>query len=151
MTEYDGKGVYNPVTGEMEYEDTWLASQYQVGKYSKVTLNQGAYAERNLKLINDIQKVRRDTSKSERQKDEEIAKLKELQSKYLQITAEFGQVKVEYLILEQQSLRLQEYENSLVTKYTNLQNEEETLAKKLNEKYCTGNIDIDSGTFTSVS
>ena len=82
---------------------------------------------------------------------EEIAKLKELQSKYLQITAEFGQVKVEYLILEQQSLRLQEYENSLVTKYTNLQSEEETLAKKLNEKYGTGNIDIDSGTFTSVS
>jgi hypothetical protein len=25
------------------------------------------------------------------------------------------------------------------------------LAKKLNEKYGTGNIDIDSGTFTSVS
>lgn len=82
---------------------------------------------------------------------EEITKLKELQSKYLQITAEFGQVKVEYLILEQQSIRLQEYENSLVTKYTELQNEEEALAKKLNEKYGTGNIDIDSGTFTSVS
>ena len=82
---------------------------------------------------------------------EEITKLKELQSKYLQITAEFGQVKVEYLILEQQLIRLQEYENSLVTKYTELQNEEETLAKKLNEKYGTGNIDIDSGTFTSVS
>jgi len=82
---------------------------------------------------------------------EEVTQLKELQTKYLQVTSELGQIKVEQIIIQKQVERLLEYESKVSESYLSLQQEEETLAKVLTEKYGTGNIDIESGTFTSVS
>lgn len=82
---------------------------------------------------------------------EEVTQLKELQTKYLQVTSELGQIKVEQIIIQKQVERLLEYESKVSETYLSLQQEEETLAKALTEKYGTGNIDIEAGTFTSVS
>lgn len=82
---------------------------------------------------------------------EEVTQLKELQTKYLQVTSELGQIKVEQIIIQKQVERLLEYEAKVSETYLSLQQEEETLAKALTEKYGAGNIDIESGTFTSVS
>lgn len=79
--------------------------------------------------------------------EQEVQKLQELQNNYAEITAQLGQIKIESIILNEQVKRLSELENSLTTKYLSIQNDEESFAKSISEKYGDGEINIETGEF----
>ena len=74
----------------------------------------------------------------------EITELRELRDKINQITAEFGQLAIN-------KIKLEDTENNLKLSLSNLEKEESTLAKKLSKKYGKGSINLDSGTFTPIT
>ena len=55
------------------------------------------------------------------------------------------------MLVGRQLSRLQELEKQMEAEYTNTQLEEEQFAKTINEKYGTGNINLESGVFTPSS
>ena len=73
--------------------------------------------------------------------NEEITKLRNLQSKFNNATIQFGQLKIS-------QLKLEESETILKKALAELEKEETTLAKSLTEKYGKGSLDIETGTFT---
>ena len=73
--------------------------------------------------------------------NDEITKLRTLQSKFNNATIQFGQLKIS-------QLKLEESETILKKALAELENEETTLAKSLTEKYGKGSLDIETGTFT---
>ena len=72
--------------------------------------------------------------------NEEITKLRTLQSKFSNATVQFGQLKIS-------QLKLEESETILKSALAELEKEEATLAKSLTEKYGKGTLDIETGTF----
>ena len=73
--------------------------------------------------------------------NEEITKLRNLQSKFNNATIQFGQLKIS-------QIKLKETESTLKNALKELEQEESTLAKSLTEKYGKGSLDIETGTFT---
>ena len=73
--------------------------------------------------------------------NEEITKLRNLQSKFNNATIQFGQLKIS-------QIKLKETESTLKNALKELEHEESTLAKSLTEKYGKGSLDIETGTFT---
>ena len=73
--------------------------------------------------------------------NEEITKLRNLQSKFNNATIQFGQLKIS-------QIKLKETESTLKNALKELEQEESTLAKSLTEKYGKGALDIETGTFT---
>ena len=73
--------------------------------------------------------------------NEEITKLRNLQSKFNNATIQFGQLKIS-------QLKLEESETILKKALAELEKEETTLAKSLTKKYGKGSLDIETGTFT---
>jgi predicted nuclease with TOPRIM domain len=81
----------------------------------------------------------------------DLDKLKELQLKYSEISSKLGQLKIEQFLLDQQTNRLKQIEESMFNEYTSLQKEEMSLAEEISKKYGNGQINIDTGEFiTSV-
>ena len=78
---------------------------------------------------------------------EELDQIKELREKNSSLIQQFGQLKVERLVTNQRLEKLSEAEENLHSEYTDLQQQEKDLVKKLNEKYGAGTVDIDSGEF----
>jgi uncharacterized coiled-coil DUF342 family protein len=78
---------------------------------------------------------------------EELDQIKELREKNNSLIQQFGQLKVERLVTNQRLEKLSEAEENLHSEYTDLQQQEKDLVKKLNEKYGAGTVDIDSGEF----
>ena len=72
--------------------------------------------------------------------NEEITKLRNLQSKFNNATIQFGQLKIS-------QIKLKETESTLKNALKELEQEESTLAKSLTEKYGKGSLDIETGTF----
>jgi stress response protein YsnF len=70
----------------------------------------------------------------------EIEKVKELQQRSANITAEFGN-------LEIVKLQMESRKNDLVAAYSALKQEEVVFGKELSEKYGDGTIDIEKGEF----
>jgi hypothetical protein len=83
--------------------------------------------------------------------EEELKSIESLRSQYGTITARLGQLKIEQMLVGRQLSRLQELEKQMEAEYTNTQLEEEQFAKTINEKYGTGNINLESGVFTPSS
>jgi predicted nuclease with TOPRIM domain len=82
---------------------------------------------------------------------QDLDKLKELQLKYSEISSKLGQLKIEQFLLDQQTNRLKQIEESMFNEYTSLQKEEMSLAEEISKKYGNGQINIDTGEFiTSV-
>tara|TARA_Y100001973_G_C5090164_1_gene277088 strand:+ start:140 stop:418 length:279 start_codon:yes stop_codon:yes gene_type:complete len=81
--------------------------------------------------------------------DEEMGKIKEIQSSYLGVQQAFGQLEVNKLRLEQQLDSTQQASIDLKEKFTEVQNNEQKLIEELNTKYGDGSLDLESGTFTS--
>ena len=71
----------------------------------------------------------------------ELKELRNLREKISQLTLQFGQISISII-------KLKESENQLKNQLSLLEKEETDLAKKLNDKYGKGSIDLDSGTFT---
>ena len=80
--------------------------------------------------------------------EDEMKSLRDLQDSYTQKQAELGQVSVQRILLNQQLDDLNKRESDLQAKYVEIQQQEQDLVKKLNEKYGTGQLDPDSGVFT---
>jgi len=80
--------------------------------------------------------------------EDEMKSLRDLQDSYTQKQAELGQVSVQRILLNQQIDDLDKRESDLQTKYVEIQQQEQDLVKKLNEKYGPGQLDPESGVFT---
>ena len=80
--------------------------------------------------------------------EEELKSLRDLQDSYTQKQAELGQVSVQRILLNQQLDDLNKRESDLQAKYVEIQQQEQDLVKKLNEKYGPGQLDPESGVFT---
>ena len=80
--------------------------------------------------------------------EEEMKSLRELQDSYTQKQAELGQVSVQRILLNQQLDALEEKQTFLENEYKKIQQTEQDLVKKLNEKYGPGQLDPESGVFT---
>ncbi len=80
--------------------------------------------------------------------EEEMKSLRDLQDSYTQKQAELGQVSVQRILLNQQLDALEEKQTFLENEYKKIQQQEQDLVKKLNEKYGPGQLDPESGVFT---
>ena len=80
--------------------------------------------------------------------DEELTSLRELQEGYQEKQAQFGQLKVQKLLIQQQLDALEATESQFDKDYVGLQEKEQELVKQLNEKYGPGNLDPATGVFT---
>ena len=83
--------------------------------------------------------------------DGEMDELQELQSNYQQKQLEFGQIKVQKILLEQQVDALETREQELQTEYEGLQKKERDLVQKYIDNYGPGNLDPNTGIFTPTS
>ena len=80
--------------------------------------------------------------------DEELKSLNDLNQGYQTKQQQFGQLKVQRILLTQQMEGLDEAEIRLETEYSELQKTEQTLVKELNDKYWPGQLDPNTGVFT---
>ena len=82
--------------------------------------------------------------------DEELQSLRELQDGYSEKAAQFGQLKIQKLLVQQQLDALEATEVQMESDYSALQEREREIVKGLNEKYGPGNLDPTTGVFTPV-
>ena len=82
---------------------------------------------------------------------DELKSIQELQQVYNNKLQEFGQVRVQRLLLEQQLQGLDTREESLEQEYRDAQRIESELVEQLSKKYGTGQIDLATGEFTPTS
>jgi hypothetical protein len=82
--------------------------------------------------------------------DGELTSLRELQDGYSEKSAQFGQLKVQKLLVQQQLESLDQTEVQMESDYGALQDKEREIVKQLNEKYGPGNLDPTTGVFTPV-
>ena len=80
--------------------------------------------------------------------DEEIKSLNDLNQSYQTKQSQFGQLKVQRILLTKQLEALDETEIRLETEYSELQKSEQQLVQSLNEKYGPGQLDPKTGVFT---
>lgn len=80
--------------------------------------------------------------------EEELASLREVQSKYQAIQMKFGALTMQKLAHDKQAEALADSEDSLMGELENLQTSEKEIAKSLNEKYGAGQLDPQTGVFT---
>ena len=76
---------------------------------------------------------------------EELANIKDLATKLNEITAKFGQLKVEKLNLLTQVTALDEMEKELDKEYFQLKEKEYSITKELTDKYGDGVINLETG------
>ena len=80
--------------------------------------------------------------------DEELKSLNDLNQGYQTKQQQFGQLKVQRILLTQQMEGLDEAEIRLETESSELQKTEQTLVKELNDNYGPGQLDPNTGVFT---
>ena len=80
--------------------------------------------------------------------DDELQSLQDLQNSYQQKQLQFGQLKVQKILVQQQVDGLETSESQLEVEYGEVQETERTLVQSLNEKYGPGNLDPATGVFT---
>ena len=83
--------------------------------------------------------------------DEELQSLQDLQTNYQEKQAALGQLSVQRILVNQQMEALEMRQEELETEYTGVQQEERDLVKKLNDKYGPGQLDPQTGVFTSTN
>ena len=80
--------------------------------------------------------------------EEELKSLQDLQTSYQQKQLQFGQLKVQKLLVQQQFDAIEKQEEQIEVDYAGVQEQERKLVKELNEKYGPGNLDPATGVFT---
>lgn len=81
---------------------------------------------------------------------EELQQLMNLREGYATTTTQFGQAKVEKMMLQQQLENLDKFEFDLEQQYIQLQKTETQLVEELNKKYGTGQLNLETGEFTPI-
>ena len=80
--------------------------------------------------------------------EDELKSLQDLQTEYQQKQLQFGQLKVQKLLVQQQVDAIENQEAQVEVDYAGVQENERKLVKQLNEKYGPGNLDPQTGVFT---
>ena len=80
--------------------------------------------------------------------DDELKKIKEIQSGYQQKTALFGQLSLQKFQVTRQLDSIETAEENLRNEIIQLETTERELVKELNQKYGAGTLDPQTGTFT---
>ena len=80
--------------------------------------------------------------------DSELQSLQDLQNSYQQKQLQFGQLKVQKILVQQQVDGLETSESQLEVDYAGVQETERKLVEELNEKYGPGSLDPTTGVFT---
>ena len=80
--------------------------------------------------------------------EDELKSLQELQNSYQQKQLQFGQLRVQRLLVQQQLDAIDDTEAKLEVEYSEVQETERKLVADLNEKYGPGNLDPATGVFT---
>ena len=80
--------------------------------------------------------------------DRELQSLQDLQNSYQQKQLQFGQLKVQKILVQQQVDGLETSESQLEVEYAEVQETERKLVEELNEKYGPGSLDPTTGVFT---
>ena len=80
--------------------------------------------------------------------DSELQSLQDLQNSYQQKHLQFGQLKVQKLLVQQQVDAIDNAETQLEVEYSEVQDTERKLVEELNEKYGPGSLDPTTGVFT---
>ncbi len=83
--------------------------------------------------------------------EDELSALRKVQQDYLECQTAFGQIAVQKIALQQQIDILSKSETDYVEKYSATQELERGVAKTLNDKYGSGNLDPETGIFTPSS
>ena len=79
--------------------------------------------------------------------DEELKEITNLRDASQAKVIEFGQIKLDILLINQRLEQLNEIEAAAEKSYVGLQNKEVELVNKLKEKYGVGTVDLSSGEF----
>ena len=79
---------------------------------------------------------------------EELKKVQELRDRMSKLVANFGELKLEQILHEQKSKKLEQLEETFNKEYASIQTTELELVKEFNEKYGRGTLDLESGTFS---
>lgn len=87
-------------------------------------------------------------SETKKLTQEELQQLMDLREGYATTTTQFGQAKVEKMMLQQQLENLDKFEFDLEQRYVELQKKETQLVDLLNEKYGVGQLNLETGEFT---
>jgi len=82
---------------------------------------------------------------------EELKEVQSLRDRMSKLVANFGELKLEQILLESKAENIKTVEETLNLEYRNIQAKELELVKVFNEKYGRGTLDLDSGTFTPVN
>jgi len=80
--------------------------------------------------------------------EEELKSLQDLQNSYQQKQLQFGQLRVQRLLVQQQLDAIDETEARFEVEYGEVQETERKLVQELNKKYGPGNLDPQTGVFT---
>ncbi len=80
--------------------------------------------------------------------EEELKSLQDLQNSYQGKQLQFGQLRVQRLLVQQQLDSIDDTEAKLEVEYSEVQETERKLVADLNEKYGPGNLDPATGVFT---
>ena len=80
--------------------------------------------------------------------DDELEQLQGLQTSYQEKQLQFGQLKVQKILLQQQTEASEEAEVQLEEEYKVVQDTERKLVQQLNEKYGPGSLNPETGVFT---
>ena len=80
--------------------------------------------------------------------EDELKSLQDLQTSYQQKQLQFGQLRVQRLLVQQQLDSIDDTETKLEVEYGEVQDTERKLVTDLNEKYGPGNLDPTTGVFT---
>ena len=74
-----------------------------------------------------------------------------MRTKYANITAQLGQLKVEQILVNKQLSRLSELEAQFTNEYNSIQLEEEKFAESITKTYGVGDVNLETGVFTPES
>jgi hypothetical protein len=80
--------------------------------------------------------------------EKELKSLQDLQTSYQGKQLQFGQLRVQRLLVQQQLDSIDDTETKLEVEYGEVQETERKLVAELNEKYGPGNLDPATGVFT---
>ena len=80
--------------------------------------------------------------------EEELKSLQDLQQQYQQKQLQFGQLRVQSLLVQQHLDSIDDAEAKLEVEYAGVLETERKLVEELNKKYGPGNLDPATGVFT---
>ena len=80
--------------------------------------------------------------------DEELKEVQGLRDRMSKLVANFGELKLEQILHEQKTKKLEMLDAQFNKEYSDIQTVELELVKQFNEKYGRGTLDLESGTFS---